>query len=158
MSHDKQAEGGASSIMHAPANACVGAHLLGLPLPHSVLTTAHSLAHRLAELAAMILSVSCYPTYLTVLTCQVKDYGYVPAALPDSNCFGGASPSASASFVAASPASSSTEPLPALFGTRINELSRSIFPAPAPSSSTDMFATAPPQSTSSSSQVSIFSR
>lgn len=86
-----------------------------------------------------------------VLGSQVRDYGYVPAALPDSNCFGPTSSSAPASFVASTPAASATQPFAAMSGSRITELSRSLLSvgtAPSPASSTALVAVIPSPSTS----------
>ena len=83
---------------------------------------------------------------------QIKDYGYIPGTLPDANCFGAASSSSSSSYVASSPISNS-QPVPAVFVSRITELSRSAFPTgPAPDASSNTVALGP-ASSSSASQV-----
>ena len=82
----------------------------------------------------------CFELFLltadySILCFQVKDYGYIPAALPDTNCFGDTA-SAPSSF--ASPASSSTEQAPITF---VNQFSNqfSDFARAATSGQTDSF-------------------
>ncbi len=59
---------------------------------------------------------------------QVKDYGYIPAALPDSRCFGNSAPSSSSAFLSSSASnsssSSSSQQAPTLFVSRLSEMSQ----------------------------------
>ncbi|DBB01387.1 TPA: hypothetical protein ACH3X1_000055 [Trebouxia sp. C0004] len=59
---------------------------------------------------------------VAVLGLQVKDYGYIPAALPDSRCFGDSAPSSALPSSAAS--SSSSQQAPTLFVSRLSEMSQ----------------------------------
>lgn len=82
---------------------------------------------------------------VAVLGLQVNDYGYIPAALPDSRCFGDSSSSLSSS---SSTASSIGQQVPTMYVSRLSELSgwhegSMVASAPNPQSSSSSSTQAP---------------
>jgi len=75
---------------------------------------------------------------------QVKDYGYIPAALPDSRCFGDSAPS---SALLSSSASSSQE-APTLFVSRLSEMSQAASQASPFMARSNLVASAPSNASS----------
>lgn len=61
---------------------------------------------------------------VAVLGLQVKDYGYIPAPLPDSQCFGHSAPAPSPALLFSSASSSSSQQAPTLFVSRLSEMSQ----------------------------------
>ncbi|KAL0019875.1 hypothetical protein WJX79_007051 [Trebouxia sp. C0005] len=89
------------------------------------ISTGHSLPKGPAGLLAGAekLAFTSILAGVAVLGLQVKDYGYIPAALPDSRCFGDFAPSPA--FLSSSASSSgSNQQAPTLFVSRLSEMSQ----------------------------------